>query len=406
MSSPLESLVKRVKSIHATADSLSDLLFPWAQENLLVEPVRRSLDDSLKVLEIDPEDWNEEIIHTVGLLRVMEEPRLVSRFLAQEKEFPRPLSGDELQLLNNVLYHEPWSFRLFWLSQKRRPGLFEAFDGATGQEVLVYHPDIDAALSANKELLAGVAVPSGQDDKGLPVFVYAGTFTAYNTLLPQDPVYLLEGLSPGPIREAQDLLPLFNEYAPQFLMLGVFGNLEDLQEEGEDPGQVCWKDLNLDPSALNPDALLALEVDLVRQDFGGWVIFEGSYEDDEFPVQHLLHIFIHLDSNKVILRVVGPAAASAFPVVYSLAARAFGLSQDRDSIISAATGAAAASPNPGRPERSFGWVPKTREKSASKKDSEPEVTIGLIAALAGRDLFRIPIPGPPQAILDALDLEW
>ncbi|NCT03793.1 MAG: LysR family transcriptional regulator [Sphingomonadales bacterium] len=28
----------------------------------------------------------------------MEEPRLVSRFLAQEKEFPRPLSGDELQL--------------------------------------------------------------------------------------------------------------------------------------------------------------------------------------------------------------------------------------------------------------------------------------------------------------------
>ena len=99
MSSPLESLVKRVKSIHATADSLSDLLFPWAQENLLVEPVRRSLDDSLKVLEIDPEDWNEEIIHTVGLLRVMEEPRLVSRFLAQEKEFPRSLTGDELQLL-------------------------------------------------------------------------------------------------------------------------------------------------------------------------------------------------------------------------------------------------------------------------------------------------------------------
>ncbi len=398
----------RCSKIHKTLETLGPSLFLWADRERITAPLQRTIDRYLTRLNNPDDQWATEVLYTMSALRVMGNAKVAKRFLKAEDELPARFTGDELQLVNNVLYHSPWDFGMFWILEQKAEGLFLAEEVGTRRNVLLYNPELLLALEQDKELVAGVIVPSGPNSgnrtsspKGtgdlslsprdiqieteiepdqttheLPVYTLFDSFTAFNTFLQDDPLQLLHffakhKLSDPPTR--QQVQTIMNANAPGLMLLGIFGDRDDFLEDDEVMARIAGAMVKLPQPGLEAPVLSELEKHLFRRNHEQWSLFEGMYGEES------LHI-LYLASNRTLyLRATGQDAREAYKTLRNIIAEC--ISEGCEDSTKGA--------------ELLGAMPVN-----------PPMDIGMVCGFAARDVFGLDLLSPPERVLQYFDLPW
>lgn len=419
MNTTINSALQTSLSVLSSVKDLSSLIHSWADNRGILGSFQRYLQEIQTKIPDFPQETLETITRSYALLRVMQDPRLSHRCIADEKELPRSFSGPELQLLNNVQFHKPWKFDFFRLLDQIQPGVLR-IQSLMDQEIAVLflhqagddqdqssktHQSENPAFFEPGVIWGSILIPLGEveitpGDSGSKLSAVVGWGSALTIPRFSEPdlLYWLEasaakkGIPADPSMRIglQHLWTMVEAMiVPGCLLLSHYPQLVHQLEQDEEPSLVAchsiWlgnmKDQQpfLDSSTIEGLGAFFEEEEFHLEERSNWVMMESLKKRD--GIVQPRQLFYCKTTGQLMVRVMGSSPEVDFQR----------LAQGINTFLQALPGNTADSSTTGT---TFDEPPYFPPK--------PDLLVGLTALVLGQDLYGLEIPGPPQDLIHGL----
>lgn len=392
----LERLTNLCSSIQAEIEALGEVVHKWGEPLRVFDIVRRACSSFLGRAGVDAPQLYKSLVRILEVAVVMSQPPIVQNVLADEVRGRLALTGAQLQLLNNVSTFGPWEFSVFSCNNRLGNGVYVAREMLSGREICVCSSELDGLRQADKSLASAVLIPVDlQVREGLPSYAAVSPVLGFNTFSPDDMDQILRRLFEIPLHQRVDAVQsreLLLSAAPPVSVLSLFGSRNEYLTSSEVQALLCIGKKQLPADAID-GALAFLDKLFAVSRVADVVYMEAVLETDgpEEDGGEVIQLFIDTASGGVDIRTTG---ADAWAVATSL-------------VDLAAAGGAKVSGD--LPEGFIGRHLLANlgiDVTAAAGGEVPDFCMGLIAALAARDIVNQELPGPGRRLLEQFDLDW
>ncbi|KGE71099.1 hypothetical protein [Spirochaeta lutea] len=307
---------QRAQTIEQIILDLGQLIVPWAREQRLDKPIYRIIQRYAARLGEDAELWQDQFGELLLLYHTLNHPNRISMILKAEKDgdFPRPFTGDELQMLNNLLHYQSLICRFYTLQDEMHPDIYHVSEAVSGHDYVVVSPQLRQAVEGNRTLILSVLIPVGISPppadhpldapwEDVPGFTPLGQFAAFGTYTENDVEFFGNALAGRSLSRSQ-FGPFIGEHLPECIFLS------GLATPTADHPAMAQRLYLADFTVPEPGIDIApLEDQFEVQRRGDWsygratlALQEAQDADKEAP--HTMEFFYHKKNRHTIIRAV------------------------------------------------------------------------------------------------------